>query len=156
MKECKFCRIIKGELPSSRVLEDDLVCALLALHPINPGHMLVAPRRHVCAFTDLNSKEVVQLSLVAQRVASALKVSLPNCKGVSLSLADGEAAGQEVPHAHLHVIPWHMGDGFGWRRYGCVQNRSELDAMAARIRRALESDSDIGKRNGNTLVERSS
>ena len=101
MKECKFCRIIKGELPSSRVFEDDLICALLALHPINPGHTLVAPRRHVCAFTDLNSKEAVQLSLVAQRVASALKVSLSNCKGVSLSLADCEAAGQEVPYAHL-------------------------------------------------------
>ena len=93
MKECKFCRIFRDELPSSRVLEDDLVCALLSLHPINPGHTLVIPRRHVCAFTDLNSQEVVQLSLVAQRVASALKAILPTCEGVSLSLADGVVAG---------------------------------------------------------------
>lgn len=147
MKECRFCRIISGELPSSRVLEDDLVCAFLALHAINPGHTLVVPRRHVYAFTDFSSQEVVRLSLVANRIASALKASMPNCEGVSLSLADGEAAGQEVPHAHLHVIPRQAEDGFGWRRYGCVQNRSELDAIASRIRSTLESNNDAGKQN---------
>jgi histidine triad (HIT) family protein len=108
------------------------------------GHTLVIPRRHVCAFTDLNSQEVVQLSLVAQRVASALKASVPHCEGVSFSLADGEAAGQKVPHTHLHVIPRRTGDGFGWRRYGRVQDRSELDAMAARIQSTLDIDSEAG------------
>ena len=141
MKECKFCRIIWGDLPSSRVFEDDLVCALLDIHPINPGHTLVIPRCHVCAFTDLNSDEVVQLSLVAKRMAFALKASLPDCEGVSLSLADGEAAGQEIPHAHLHVIPRQAGDGFGWRRYGRDQSKPELDAMAERIRSKSGEDS---------------
>lgn len=104
MKDCTFCRIFRGELPSSRVLENDLVVALLDIHLISPGHTLVIPRRHVCAFTDLTSTEVEQLALVGQRVASVLKASVAHCEGVSLSLADGEAAGQEVPHAHLHVI----------------------------------------------------
>jgi len=142
MKDCKFCRILRGELPSSPVLDNDLVCALLDIHPVNPGHTLVIPRRHVRVFTDLNSQEVVQLALVAQRVASAFKACVPYCEGVSLSLADGEAAGQEVPHAHLHVIPRRTGDGFGWRLprgHGRVQNRSELDAMAARIRSELDT-----------------
>ena len=142
MKDCSFCQMLRGELPSSRVLEDALVYALLDIHPINPGHTLVIPRRHVCAFTDLNSQEIVQLALIGQRVASALKASFPHCEGISLSLADGEAAGQEVPHTHLHVIPRRTGDGFGWRRYGSVQDRSELDALAARIRSVLDIDTE--------------
>ena len=142
MKDCSFCQILRGELPSSRVLEDALVYALLDIHPINPGHTLVIPRRHVCAFTDLNSQEIVQLALIGQRVASALKASFPHCAGISLSLADGEAAGQEVPHTHLHVIPRRTGDGFGWRRYGSVQDRSKLDALAARIRSVLDIDTE--------------
>jgi histidine triad (HIT) family protein len=140
MKDCTFCRILRDELPSSRVLEEDLVVALLDIQPISPGHTLVIPRRHVCAFTDLSSKEVEQIFLAGQRIASALKASVPRCEGVSLSLADGEAAGQEVPHAHLHVIPRKAGDGFGWRfpdGYGGIEDRSELDAMAERIRHAV-------------------
>ena len=141
MKNCTFCRILRNELPSSRVLETDLVLALLDIQPINPGHTLVIPRRHVCAYTDLTTKEAEQLALVGQRIAAALKARVPNCEGVSLLIADGEAAGQEVPHAHLHVIPRQTGDGFGWRfpeGYGSVPARSELDAMAARIRDTLD------------------
>ncbi|MBN2390168.1 MAG: HIT family protein [Anaerolineae bacterium] len=140
MKDCKFCQIVRGELPSSRVFENTLVYALLDVNPINPGHTIVIPRRHVCAFTDLNPQEIGQLALIGQRVASALKASFPHCEGISLSLADGEAADQEVPHTHLHVIPRRTGDGFGWRRYGNVQDRSELDALAARIRSVLDID----------------
>ena len=83
-----------------------------------------------------------QLALVAQRIDSALKASIPHCEGVSLSLADGAAAGQEIPHAHLHVIPRLTEDDFGRRRYGSVQDRSELDAIAARIRSVLAIDSE--------------
>ena len=113
MKDCKFCRTIRGELPSSLVFEDGLICAFLDIHPVNPGHTLVMPRRHVRAFTDLNSGEAAQLALIAQRIASALKANAPLCKGVSLSLADGEDAGQEVHHAHLHVIPRRRGMASG-------------------------------------------
>jgi histidine triad (HIT) family protein len=137
MNDCTFCRILRDELPSSRVLENDIVVALLDIRPVGPGHTLVIPRRHVRAFTDLSANEVEQIALAGQRVASSLKAGVPHCEGVSLLLADGEAAGQEVPHAHLHVIPRQSGDGFGWRlpdSYGAVQHRSELDAMAARIR----------------------
>jgi len=140
MTDCAFCWIFRGELPSSRVLENELVVALLDIHPINTGHTLLIPRRHVCAFTELTALELQQLVLVGQRIASALKVSLTHCEGVSLLLADGAAAGQEVPHAHLHVIPRQQGDGFGWRLppdYGPIADRAELEAIAARIRTAL-------------------
>lgn len=137
MNDCVFCRILAGEVDSSRVLEDELVVAFLDTGPINQGHTLVVPRRHVRAFTDLTPDEVRELVFSAQRVAAALKKVLPGCEGVTLSLADGEVAGQEVPHAHLHVIPRYAGDGFGWRRHGQPGDRAALDAIASRIEGAL-------------------
>ena len=139
MEVCAFCRIQTGELVSSRVLEDNLAIAFLDIRPINPGHTLIIPRRHVVSFVDLTAEEAQRVILIGQRVASALKTTL-GCGGITFSVADGEAAGQEVPHTHLHVIPRYSGDGFGWRLpagYGPNSDRGNLDEMASRIRNAL-------------------
>ena len=74
-----------------------------------------------------------------QRVAAALKRGAVPCEGITVSLADGAAAGQDVPHAHLHVIPRCATDGLGWRAAGRLEQRGELDAIASRIRNALEA-----------------
>src|SRR5678810_695063 len=102
MNPCVFCRILAGQLPSSPVLD---------IHPWNPGHTLVLPRRHVEAFTDLSPMEVEQLALRGQQIATALKQRFDGCEAVTFSLADGVAAGQDVPHTHLHVVPRRTGDG---------------------------------------------
>ena len=149
MEMCTFCQVVHGDLPSSLVFETDLVVALLDIHPITAGHTLVMPRRHVCAYTDLSHNELQHMALVGQGFASALKAGIPHCDGVSLSLADGLAAGQEVPHTHLHVIPRHAGDGFGWRfpeGYGRVADRAALDAMATTIRAAMNTILGDGER----------
>ncbi|MGC4013871.1 MAG: HIT family protein [Luteolibacter sp.] len=138
MNSCIFCRIIRGELSASWIFEDSLVTAFLDISPVNGGHVLVVPRRHVASLTDLTSAEIECIARTAQQVAAALKSTLPECEGVSLSMADGEAAGQEVPHAHLHVIPRHRGDGFGWRRLGSSMDRTQLDDTASRIRHTME------------------
>jgi histidine triad (HIT) family protein len=142
MNSCTFCRILAGELPSSRVLDSDLVVAFLDIHPATPGHTLVVPRRHVESFTELTAAEVAQLALCAQRIAAAFKRGFDECEAVTFSLADGAAAGQDVPHTHLHVIPRRSDDGLGWRAAGAPQGRQILDATAARLRRAIESDAD--------------
>jgi diadenosine tetraphosphate (Ap4A) HIT family hydrolase len=147
MNNCVFCRILAGEMDSSRVLEGGLIVAFLDIGPINQGHTLVVPRRHVEAFTDLTPAEVRELGLSGQRVAAALKKVLPGCEGVTLSLADGKVAGQEVPHAHLHVIPRYAGDGFGWRRHGRPEDRAALDAMASKIEGALTG---VGRASGSS------
>jgi histidine triad (HIT) family protein len=64
------------------------------------------------------------------------------CEGVTLSLADGAAAGQEVLHAHLHVIPRHANDQFGWKRFGTTADQEQLKQIASRIRSALISPND--------------
>jgi len=144
MDSCVFCRILAGELPSSPVLDSDLVVAFLDIHPWNPGHTLVLPRRHVESFTALSPMEVEQLALCGQRIATALKEGLDGCEAVTLSLADGAAAGQDVPHTHLHVVPRRTGDGLGWRAAGQRQDREALDVIASQIRTALNASSRVG------------
>ena len=85
MDPCVFCRILAGQLPSSPVLDSDLIVAFLDIHPWNPGHTLVLPRRHVESFTELRSMEVEQLARCGQRIAAALKRGVDWCEAVTLS-----------------------------------------------------------------------
>ena len=130
---CIFCKIIDGTAQSSDIYRDDDCIAFLDLHPVNAGHALVCPTRHVTSFTDLKAKESEAILGVAQRIARAQKMMLPGCSGVNLILSDGEVAGQEVPHAHFHVVPREDGDGFGWRRFGRQSNREDLDSIATKL-----------------------
>ncbi len=144
MADCVFCRIIKGESPASRVYEDEAVLAFMDIKPVNAGHVLVIPKRHAAALADLNPEDCVRTFAAAQRVAAALYASGIRCEGVNLILADGEVAGQEVFHVHVHVIPRFAGDGFGFRfgpRYNDPTGRGELDSRAQQIRSVLESKS---------------
>ena len=137
MTPCVFCRILAGELPSSPVLEGDLVVAFLDIRTNTPGRTLVVTRRHVETFSDLTELEVTELALCGQRIAAALKRGFDECEAVTLSLADGPAAGQDIPHTHLHIIPRRRDDGMGWRAAGALQERAALDTAAQRLRAAL-------------------
>jgi histidine triad (HIT) family protein len=137
--DCKFCQIIAGQSPGTIVYQDDAAVAFMDIKPVNPGHVLVIPRVHATYLADLDEDAGAYLFAVAMRVAAALRRSDLPCEGVNLFLADGESAGQEVFHVHLHVIPRFKGDGFGLR-FGPdyrVRSRAELDEAGARIREAL-------------------
>jgi histidine triad (HIT) family protein len=134
MEPCRFCRIIQETEPATVILRTGGAVAFFDICPVNPGHTLVIPRRHVSAFTQLEIEEVSSLTMAVQQVAASLKLRLPNCVGVTLSLADGEGAGQEVSHAHFHVIPRYQDDGFGWRRFGQLADRENLESLAALVR----------------------
>src|SRR5262245_55529620 len=105
MDNCKFCDILSGRLSSNIVCRDEFLTALMDLHPINPGHLIVIPNRHAASLADLDAEAAGELFRMAQRVAAALRRSGIRCEGVNLLLADGEAAGQSVFHTHLHVVP---------------------------------------------------
>jgi histidine triad (HIT) family protein len=81
------------------------------IRPVNPGHVLVVPCAHSALLTDLDEASVGHMFQVAQQVDAALRASGLKCEAVNLFLADGRAAGQEVLHVHLHVIPRFTGDG---------------------------------------------
>lgn len=139
MPECVFCRILAGELPASVVYRDEEVAAFLDIHPINPGHVLVVPTRHAVSLGVLDPTTGGRLFQVGQRLAAAIRASELRCEGINFWLADGAAAGQDVFHLHLHVLPRWRGDGFGLRlprHHGRPVPRVELDRIARAIRNA--------------------
>lgn len=139
--ECIFCSIVSGELPASFVYRDDLVAAFMDIQPVNLGHLLVVPIRHAPAMADVTAEEAACMMRVAQRATAALRASTLKCEGVNYFLADGEAAMQEVFHAHLHVFPRFKGDNFGLRfapeYYTRRPPRHDLDQQATELSRLL-------------------
>ena len=120
------------------VHEAEHVLAFMDIDPVTPGHVLVVPRTHLPGLADLPDRTADEMFTVARAVARALRATGLRCEGVNLFYADGEAALQEVPHAHLHVIPRFEGDGFAITgRWGSGPSRAELDAHAAAIRGTL-------------------
>jgi histidine triad (HIT) family protein len=138
---CVFCDIVRGKAPASIVYSDSRVMAFMDIQPVNRGHLLVVPRVHASCLQELEAETGGWLFQVGMELAAAIRRSGLRCEGVNLFLADGEAAGQDVFHVHLHVIPRFQGDGFGFRfapEYYRLPERLELEEVAAKIRRELE------------------
>lgn len=145
---CVFCAIVAGTSPASVVLDDAEVLAFLDIRPITPGHLLVIPTRHASYLADLDEAVGERMYHVAVRLAGALRSSGLRCEGVNLFLADGEAAGQEVFHVHLHVFPRFAGDGFRMEDESVLPPRAELDANAAQLRAAYTAPRMEGRMEG--------
>ncbi len=108
--DCIFCRIVAGELPSSRVTEDDQCIAFMDAFPLRPGHVLVIPRTHGETLADLSPALRSHLLETANRVAQALRRSPLAPDGIHFAINEGRAAHQTVPHCHFHVLPRRRGD----------------------------------------------
>jgi diadenosine tetraphosphate (Ap4A) HIT family hydrolase len=132
-----FCAIARGSQPASIVADEGEVLAFCDIQPVAPGHLLVVPREHVEGLADLLDADGKDMFALAQRLARAVR-RVVRCDGVNLFLADGAAAGQEIPHVHLHVVPRTVRDGvFRISANWSLPARAELDATAARIRSVL-------------------
>ncbi len=137
---CIFCAIVRGDAPATVLHRDDLVVAFMDIRPVQPGHLLVVPRVHAKLIPELDSASLARLWEVATTLNRALRASTVPLEAVSVYVADGEAAGQEVAHVHIHLIPRRAEDRFGFRfppGYGLEPERADLDEMAARITAGL-------------------
>lgn len=125
-----FTRIIRGEIPSERILEDDRFLAFLDIRPISKGHTLVVPKAEVDDLFALDAGILAAALPFAQKVAVALKKSVP-CRRIGVMVA-----GFEVPHAHIHLVPIdHEGElSFSQARPASPE---ELAAVAVAIRKNL-------------------
>ena len=94
-----FTRIIQGEIPAHKILENEHYLAFLDIRPVNPGHTLVIPKQEVDYIFDVEDKTLEGLIVFAKKVAKAIEKAIP-CKRVGVMVA-----GLEVPHAHVHLIP---------------------------------------------------
>jgi histidine triad (HIT) family protein len=137
--DCVFCRIVAGTEPASMVHEDEIAVAFMDIRPATPGHLLVVPRHHCASLVDLAPDIAAHLMRMAVRLDAAIRWSGVRCQGVNLFLADGEAAGQDVFHVHLHLIPRFRGDCMRISAAWGTPTRGELDEVGSRIRAALIS-----------------
>lgn len=136
MSECIFCRIAAKEVPSSVVYEDEHTLAFMDIGQVNPGHVLVAVKRHADNIFALDETQAAAVFRAAARVARAIRDAFEP-QGLSVYQANGRAAGQTVFHLHLHLVPRHDDDGMAltWP----VKNppREKLAEYAQRIRAKL-------------------
>ncbi|MEU5840880.1 HIT family protein [Rhodococcus sp. NPDC047139] len=139
MTDCIFCAIVAGLSPASVVLDEPDVLAFMDIRPFTPGHLLVIPKRHASGLAQLDPEDGARVFAAGQRIATAMRASDLPIDGVNMFLADGVAAGQEVFHVHLHLVPRTAGDGFGIRARWQTPNRTVLDSTADAIRTAVSS-----------------
>jgi histidine triad (HIT) family protein len=136
---CVFCNIVAGTAPASIPYADSTTVAFLDINPMTPGHLLVVPRAHAAGLAELDAEAGAQLWRVGQRLAAALRRSAIRADGITFFVADGAAAGQEVEHVHLHVIPRWKGDGVKLGYRPGRPSRSDLEANATELQTALRA-----------------
>ena len=135
--QCIFCRLVAGEIPSARVYEDALTIAFMDIGQVNPGHVLVATRRHAATLFDITPEEAAAVMQTARRVALAAQAAFAP-EGLNLLQFNGAVAGQTVAHFHLHVLPRHAGDGVGFDWPRKEPGMQALQGYAQRLRQALQ------------------
>ena len=137
MSDCVFCKIVAGQIPSTRVYEDEHTLAFMDIGQVNPGHVLVAAKKHADNLYALDDAQVAALARTGARVARAIRDAFKP-EGLSVYQANGKAAGQTVFHYHVHLLPRHAGDGMEltWP----VKNppRETLEGYADKIRKRFD------------------
>lgn len=134
---CVFCQIIAGSREATLVWQDEVCVAFGSLYPIQPGHVLLVPRRHVVTLYDLPPDLGAHLLPAASRIGSTLK-SVLHADGLTLLQNNDKAAGQSVFHFHLHLIPRRTGHEI-WKTLvePKMATQAELDGVLAPVRQAL-------------------
>ena len=135
-KNCVFCKIIAGEIPCAKVYEDERVLAFLDIAPFNFGHTLVVPKAHCHCFTEIPAEDLAAMMAAAQKLAVAL-MRATGAPAYNLLMNNGQVAGQEVPHAHLHIIPRHVDDTVAFSAPQKHYEGDELAELSAKIRERL-------------------
>jgi len=116
MDECIFCKIIKGEIPSFKIWENDKIFCFLDINPLAKGHALIIPKEHYKDIFDIPSEDLKEIIFFAKNLSAKMKDVL-GAEGVNLMNASGESAEQSVFHFHLHVIPRYKADGLEMNKW---------------------------------------
>ena len=132
IEDCIFCKIIRGEIPSFKLYEDDLTYAFMDINPLNDGHALVIPKYHVENIYATPDEWFQPTMSTVRRIATAVnKVVQP--EGINLLQANGPGAKQSVFHIHMHVIPHYADDGAGMNWGMKPGDMGAIDEPAERI-----------------------
>ena len=133
-EDCVFCKIVRGAIPSNRVLETDEAIAFLDIHPVNLGHVLLVPKEHHADLSELPEKLAAHVGALLPRLTRAI-LKATGANGLNVIVNNGEAAGQTVAHGHWHLIPRCLDDAVKWPWPHVEYVGDELARMQSRIER---------------------
>jgi len=128
MQDSLFTKIIKGEIPSRKVYEDDKTLAFLSIYPSVPGHTLVIPKTQVETLWDLNADDYLAVMQTAQKVALRLRDVL------EVERVGEKVVGLDIPHAHIHLIPFNTAEEYYAKETTDEPDHAALAAIAERLR----------------------
>ena len=111
MEDCIFCKIIKGEIPSFKIYENEYIYAFLNINPIAKGHTLVIPKKHFNSILDCEENYLNEMIKATKLISNHLKEKL-NCTGINILNNSGKSAGQEIYHIHFHIFPRFDNDNY--------------------------------------------
>ena len=133
---CIFCKIVAGQIPCFKLLEDANTIAFMDINPVNPGHALAVAKGHWPTVDVIPSEVLAEVAQTAQKVAkAAFKVLKPH--GVNLLQANGEGAGQSVPHLHIHIMPRVKGDDVNLNWQPKPGDMAAIKAVYEKLKAAL-------------------
>ena len=135
MEDCIFCKIIKGEIPCTKIYEDDKVFSFLDIGPVNKGHALVMPKEHHVTLLDMPEELLCEVSKAVQKVSKAVKEAT-GCGGFCILQNNFKTSGQLVPHYHVHIMPRVEEDGLKHWPQGKYEE-GEAEQIAEKIRKSL-------------------
>ena len=134
-ENCIFCKIIRGTVPAIKVCEDEYTLTFMDINPAGPGHALVISKAHAANLLEIAEPDLLAATATTQRVARAVNQALTP-DGFRINQFNGAAAGQSVPHYHVHIVPIREGQRAG--AHGREKaDPAALEVVAARIRQAL-------------------
>jgi histidine triad (HIT) family protein len=132
MVECVFCKIVRGEVPSTKLFEDETKMAFLDIFPAAKGHALVIPKKHFESFLEVPREELKELIVLVQDLAKKI-VKAVNAEGFNVYQSNGVVAGQTINHMHFHIIPRFKGDGLPLKWKQSKPEKPELEALKNQI-----------------------
>jgi histidine triad (HIT) family protein len=134
MDDCVFCKIVKGEIPSFKLHEDELFLCFLDINPVAKGHCLVIPKKHCANLFDFDCASAPGFLELVQRIAKRVASKL-GAPAFNIVNASGKEAQQSVDHLHFHIVPRFPGDGIDMWFHGRRKwSMDELKALAEELR----------------------
>ncbi len=125
MTDCIFCKIVKGEIPSYKVYEDDKALAFLDIGPVNKGHTLIIPKEHHETVLDMPDELLAHISIITKKIAKGVMQGM-EVKGFNIVQNNFKVSGQIIPHYHIHIIPRLEDDGLKtWPQGEYKENEAE-------------------------------
>ena len=134
--DCVFCKMVAGQIPVTKIYEDEVVLVFLDIGPVSDGHTLLIPKQHFEKLHDCPPQLLAQIASVLGKISRAVADAM-NSDGYNVLCNNGRSAGQLVEHLHFHIIPRNAGDGVfdHWPSYKYQQGK--IEQIAAKIRKNL-------------------